>query len=748
MAILTIGWDHYQAGRYREAIECSRQVLQADAGNADAWYLEGVASLKLGRKADAESAFKRALRVRLDFTDAYAILGVALAQQGKLDEALTHFQRALELDPNIADVHNNLGCALRDLGRENEAALYFREAVRLNPDHSMALASLVHIYTGRSRFDDVAEILQHVIKVRPQHLEAHVRLGEALFSLKNYQESMTCFERAVHLAPDSAGAHHGLGIALAKLERHDDAVASIRRSLEIQPDQPEAYHNLGETFRDCQQFDSAFEAYAQALSLRPDYPDVHHHRGAALELLSRYDEALASYEQALGIAPEHAHAHTDRSLVWLKQGDFVRGWPEYEWRSKCPGVTIPRYPAPFWMGEPLDGKTILILAEQGLGDTLQFIRYAPLVKERGARVVVVCPRALFPLLEGTAGIDLLIPEGESLPDVDVYATLMSLPGLLKTTLNTIPARIPYVSADPDRIAGWRAKLEPIEGFRIGIAWRGSPKHGRDRQRSFNLERFERLAAIDGVRLISLQKGKGAEEIRHVAGRFRVVDLGEDLDRGPGAFLDTAAIMMNLDLVIVPDTALAHLAGALGVPVWIALALSADWRWLLDREDSPWYPTARLFRQTTLDQWDGPFDRMADVLARRSQSRPMCATVTVEISPGELFDKITILEIKRERLSDAAKRENVITELAVLTQARDRSITSSGDLTGLIDELRAVNEALWQVEDDLRLAERAGDFGSRFIELARSVYRLNDRRAAIKRQLNEHLGSRLIEEKSY
>ena len=275
---------------------------------------------------------------------------------------------------------------------------------------------------------------------------------------------------------------------------------------------------------------------------------------------------------------------------------------------------MPPHPQPLWDGKPLDGRTVLLHPEQGMGDTLQFIRYAPLVKKRGGRVIVECQRPLVLLLESCPGIDRLIAQGDPLPAFDVHAPLMSLPAILQTNLDTIPAAIPYISAPAALVRKWRDTLAPFDGFRIGIAWKGSPKYGRDRYRSFPLELFDQIAQIGGVRLISLQKGPGSEQVRDLAGRFPVVDFSGELDQGPAAFLDTAAVMTSLDLVITPDTALAHLAGALGVPVWIPLAFAADFRWMLGREDTPWYPTARLFRQTKFGQWADVFDQMALVLA--------------------------------------------------------------------------------------------------------------------------------------
>jgi hypothetical protein len=429
-------------------------------------------------------------------------------------------------------------------------------------------------------------------------------------------------------------------------------------------------------------------------------------------------------------------------------GDFERGWEEYEWRWKKAKVTPRDFPQPLWDSSALEGRTILIHTEQGLGDTLQFIRYVPLVKQRGGTVIVECPASLGQLLASCAGIDRLIASGAPLPPFDVHAPLLSLPRIFGTTLANVPAEVPYLSADPALVEYWRSELSSVAGIKIGIAWQGNPRFPADCMRSIPLTHFTPLAQVDGVRLFSLQKGTGSAQLAAVASYLPVIDLADRLDETSGGFMDTAAVMKNLDLVVTSDTSIAHLAGALGVPVWVALALGGDWRFLVGREDSPWYPTMRLFRQTQMGDWDSVFERIAAELRGSPDRPPQPPPLRVEISAGELIDKITILQIKAQRIDDAAKLANVRAELATLVAANHGWLRPSAELTALREELRSVNEALWTVEDELRLCERNQDFGSHFVELARSVYRHNDRRAALKRQINELLGSRLIEEKSY
>jgi hypothetical protein len=383
-----------------------------------------------------------------------------------------------------------------------------------------------------------------------------------------------------------------------------------------------------------------------------------------------------------------------------------------------------------------------------MGDTLQFLRYVPLAHRRGGRVILLCQPPLVRLLARTRGIERLLAHGDPLPAFDVHVPLLCLPGLFGTTLERVPVDVPYLEAEPPLVEAWRHRLGSYPGFKVGIAWQGNPRFRQDRFRSIPLAQFAPLARVPGVHLLSLQKGVGREQLPALHGRFPVTDLGSELDETTGAFLDTAAVMKNLDLVVTSDTSIAHLAGALGVPVWVALQDVPDRRWLLDREDSPWYPTMRLFRQTRSGRWEDVFDRIAEALRRRMAAATELRPITIEIAPGELLDKITILEIKTERISDAAKRRDVDAELALLVAARECTVPGSAELTRLETELKEINEALWQVEDEIRLCERCEDFGPRFVALARSAHHTNDRRAALKRRINELLRSELMEEKSY
>ena len=424
----------------------------------------------------------------------------------------------------------------------------------------------------------------------------------------NLAEAERLYHQILAVDPQNFNALHLLGVLAYQTGKHDVAVERIHQALGVYPEFHEAYNTLGAALRELGRLEEAEASYCQSLRLRPDYSEAHNNRGNILRFLARPEEAALSFQEAIRFNPANADAHKSLGMMWLLLGKFEQGWAEYEWRWRCSDFVIPNFPQPLWDGAALQGRTILLRAEQGLGDTLQFIRYAPLVKARGGTVLTVCPEALVRVLHGCPGIDQLIAMGSPLPPFDVHTPLLSLPRLFGTTLATVPASVPYLVADPQLEAQWQGALRAYPGFKIGIVWQGNPRHKSDRYRSCPLTQFEGLARLLGVRLISLQVGAGREQLAALGERFPVIDLGGQFN--PASLAEAAAVVKHLDLVIAVDTALAHLAGALAVPVWVPLPVAPDWRWLLEREDSPWYTTMRLFRQRQRGDWQEVFARVA------------------------------------------------------------------------------------------------------------------------------------------
>jgi hypothetical protein len=540
-----------------------------------------------------------------------------------------------------------------------------------------------------------------------------------LFEQKRLEDATHAAEQALKLKPDCAAAHQVVGLALSELGEAEEAIVRLNKALVLQPDLVRSHSGLGL---------------------------CHYHKGDL-------ESARRHLDRALCLQADYPFAHLIRALVWLKQGRFREGWVEYEWRWNCGLLQRPQMPRPHWDGSALEGRSILIDTEQGLGDVLQFIRFLPLLKRQGARIVlVVTQNVLHPLLRQLPSVDEWFPVGESRPiSFDVSCPLLSVPGLLGIDEAGIPRTVPYLAVEQERVERWRSIVGELPGFKVGIAWQGNPEFRADRFRSIALSRFAALAEVPGVTLVSLQKGPGEDQIEPNRDRLPL-HVFADLDRD-GAFLDTAAVIGHLDLVIAADTAVGHLAGALGRPVWVLLSTGCDWRWLENRADSPWYPTMRLFRQKVPGDWMAVFQEVAAELkllarGRQARQRKEDDLIRAPVSAGELLDKITILLIKQERIGDEAKLANVRRELELLGAVRQKSIPESAELTKLVAELKRINEKLWDIEDDIRKCESASEFGKKFVNLARAVYRNNDERSALKRRINELLGSAIVEEKSY
>jgi tetratricopeptide (TPR) repeat protein len=746
-AFNNLGHALLMRGRLEDALASVEQALRMRPDYAEAHHNRGEALRRLGRPADALADLLEAVRLRPDFVPAHVSLGRAFADQGRSEEAVSCFRQALQREPGHADAHNHLGLLFLRHGQLDAARDCFLQAVRGDPANPDAHNNLGAVLREQRQIDEAAACFERTLSLAPNHAGAHNNLGRVCEDRGRLEEAAARYRLALCLQPGNASFHNNLANVLTALGRPDEALACYRQAVQLQSAEPVFHSNLANTLMLAGRPEEAELCCRQALRLRPAFADACQNLAITLAAQGKFAEALAHNDEALRLEPEHPGARNCRALWWLQHGDFPRGWPEYEWRWEVRGVKRREFREPAWDGSPLAGRTILLYAEQALGDTLQFIRYAPLVQKRGGNVVVECQPPLARLLANCPGIDRLVPRGSPLPAFDVQAALLSLPGLFGTTLDRVPANVPYLFADPALVASWRQELRGTS-FKVGIAWQGSMTFAGDRLRSAPLRHFAPLARVEGVRLFGLQKGTAREQIRDVSRQFTITDLGSTLDEGTGAFLDTAAVMMNLDLVVTTDTSIAHLAGALGVPVWVALSIGPDWRWLIGREDCPWYPSMRLFRQSRLHDWDEVFERMAAELRRTRASSSARNAVAIEISPGELIDRITTLELEADRLTDPAHLGNIRTELAALRKARSRVLLPSPQLKALAAELREVNETRGQIEDDLRLCERRQDFGPRFVELARSVFRTNDRRDELKREINGLLGPGPGAETSY
>jgi len=569
------------------------------------------AAYQRGHWAEAERISRRVLEVRADTFEALFLLGIIAGQAGKAGEAVELLSRAVAANPNSPDAHFNRGVALAELGRADEALESYERVLALNPDYAQAHFNRGVVLGELRRWDEAIACYDRAVALRRDYAEAHHNRGVALAELKRPAEALESYKRAIALKPGYPSAYNNAGVALASLDRAAEALHNYERAIALKPDYASAHDNRGIALADLDRAAEALDSHDRAIALNPDYAEAHYHRGNALRDLHRHAEAVASYERALALQPDHASAHWNLADCLLLLSDFARGWKEYEWRWKLPHREGKRdFPKPLWLGgQPVEGRTVLLHSEVGLGDTLLFCRYAREVAALGAKVILEVQPPLLPLLTGLEGVARTLPRGAVLPEFDYHCPLMSLPLAFKTDLTSIPAQVPYVRSDPARRAAWNDKLGAKDKPRIALVWSGSARLKNDK-RSMALNQMLPLVA-GGAQWVSLQKDVPETDAARLASRPDLQHFGRELRD----FGDTAAVVDLVDLVVTVDTSVANLAGAMGKTVWILLPFNLhDWRWMLERRDSPWYPTARLFRQPSAGDWKSVIARVREELA--------------------------------------------------------------------------------------------------------------------------------------
>lgn len=569
------GLEHHRSGRFREAESIYRQILAVQPDHPDALHLLGALALEANQPQLAAELIQKAISLRPYVPEFYWNFGRALAGLGRWADAVNAYRQALSQKQDSAELCNDLGNALLISGRWAEAVGAYERAIAIAPQYADAWNNLGAALTELQQHSASIPALRKAIELRPEYPEAWNNLGNALQANGELEESLDAYRRAIAQRPTYAPAHNNLGSALRLLDRFDDAVTHFQKAIELNPQFANAHNSLGTAMLD-----------------RNDL-----------------DQAKASYQQAISLQPNFAEAHYNLGRLMLLRGDMPSGWNEYEWRwgMKEVATTYQQLRQPIWDGSDLAGKTILLHAEQGFGDTIQFIRFAKQAKQRGARVIVAAQKELGRILSTCDGIDELITEGQPLPAFDIRCPLLSLPRVLQTKLDALSAESPYLHADQSLVASWKDRLANANGaLRVGLVWSGRKTFRDDRWRSLKFDQLAPFFEIPSVHFFSLQIGGPSDE--------RLTDLSKELHD----FADTAAVLKNLDLLITSDTAAAHLAGALACPVWVMLPFAPDWRWLLGREDSPWYPSMRLFRQPGRGDWAGVIDRVSQELRNRSE----------------------------------------------------------------------------------------------------------------------------------
>ncbi len=646
---------HIQAGRLDAAaalISAGGAALKNPVGR----NIMGDIRLREGRPRDALREFDAAVRLVPAFPEAHCNRGVALQELGRLSDALAAEDRALALRPTYATAHFNRGNILRDLGRAEEAIAAYDRALTVQPAYPEALVNRGMARVDSGKAVEALADFRRALALRPGYAAAHIGAADAHGRLNQVAEALTEIDKALASDPENrgallvkavilreadrgeeglaiveailardpadAGAHISRAHALAKLRRFAEALAVADAAIAVAPKTAEAHVVRGMALGQLGCFDETWKALDLAERLGASGASLHHTRAVAYYNVGRLKDALAAYDSAIAADPDNMVVRYHRGLLFLAWGDYETGWAEHEWRLKVGTVARPDLLklASKWQGEDISGRRVLLYAEQGAGDAIQFVRYAPLVAARGARVSMVVHESLrrlfaanFPDMDVASAIGMR-------SGFDYQAPLMSLPAIFRTHSEAeIPRDVPYLVADPERVAKWAARLGG-EGFKVGISWQGNAEYGSDQFRSIPLKHFAPLAEVPGVRLISVQAVYGLDQLQGLPDGMVVETLGEELVANPDGFREMAAVMANLDLIIVSDSAPAHLAGALGRPVWVALRDQPDWRWMVDRTDSPWYPTMRLFQQSQPRDWTGVFARIAAALGAEAASK--------------------------------------------------------------------------------------------------------------------------------
>jgi tetratricopeptide (TPR) repeat protein len=639
----------YQAKDFGRAVPLYERVIALQPNHSEAHYKRGNALKDLGQLAAALASYDAAIEHKPDFPYAWCNRGVVQQSLARYDDALSSFDRAIDLDPTDAIAHSNRAALLQALSRWKEALTSQDRVLALNPQSLQTWFSRGNVLRELQQPEAALVSYQEAVKLKPDFAEAHYNCAVLLERLRQPQAALASYDKAIESHPGFHQAHYNRAGVLKSLKQLQAALAGYDLAIAAKADYAEAHGNRGVVLQELKRWEEALASYATGLSLRPDYAECHFNRGTLLAARMQWDAALASFDRAITLLPDHAHAHCaragvlqevgrleaalagydravalqpdfaeaqyNRSLALLLSGDFAKGWLAHEWRWRNAARLLMgerrRFSQPLWLGEePIAGKRLLLYCEQGLGDTLQFCRFAKSVAERGATVILEIPQSLVSLLEGLEGVSRVIVEDSPLPEFDYHCPLLSLPLALRTTLDTIPGAAGYLRGDPAKTARWQARLGDRSRPRIGLTWSGNPQHGNDRRRSFRLadwiEHLPREFAY-----ICLQKDIRAADEATLAANPWISRFDSELhDLG-----DTAALCESVDLVISVDTSIVHLGGALGRPTWVLLPFNPDWRWLLDRADTPWYLAAKLYRQQARGDWSGVFTRVAAELRK-------------------------------------------------------------------------------------------------------------------------------------
>ncbi len=598
----------------KEAIWCYQNAIKIKPDYVEAYYDLGAAFHQQKNFDKAIACYKQVITLKPEYSIAHYNIGILFHIQQKYNDAIDYYKKTISLNPNMFEVWYNLGNAYIDQGNMKDAISCYKKALHINPSYADAYYNLATTYRETGEFAKAADCFKQAIQLKPDFAQGHCNLGDMLMLTGNTESAITHFKSAIRLKPDFLQAYNNLGNALKNIGKIDQAIENYNQVIRLKPDLAEGYYNLGSAYRFTENLDMAEIFLKKALQLKPNYAEAYNNLGLTYKSQGNLNRAINCLTLAVKNKPDLADAHWNLSATLLLNGNFTSGWKEFEWRlvqQKWKSIYPYRYHSPRWDGSNALDKTIFVHDEQGLGDTIQFVRYMPLVKQKCKTVILETRKSLTDLLTDFPGIDEIVErssDGNPRCKYDLYTPLLSLPWLFKTTQHTIPSHIPYLQAPLKKIDKFKPYFS-TKTFNVGIVWAGRPLHLNDHNRSCTLKHFEGIAQIHGVNLYGLQKGNASRDDQHIQHDILVSNIGNEFD----GFSDTAGAIEHLDLVISVDTSVAHLAGAMGKPVWVLLPYIPDWRWMMKRKDSPWYPTMRLFRQENPGDWKGVFRCVAQEL---------------------------------------------------------------------------------------------------------------------------------------
>jgi tetratricopeptide (TPR) repeat protein len=611
----------FQQGCFEAGLEYVETSLGIDPNQFTAYGNRGAALFALRRLDEAYSDYNKAIALNNNYAEGYYNRGILHEKYGRHEDALSDYNKAIALKSNYTNAYNNRGNVLKELKNYQEALSNYEYAIKLNPRHAEAYYNRGVVLKELNRYHDAVDSYTNAFSLKNDYVDAYNNCGNVLITLKRFEEALICFQKAIAINPNYSFAYNGQGNVLMELKKFDEALISYEKAIALNSLSPFPHNGMSNVLQELKRFDDAIVGYEKAMALVPDSAGPYVNRGLAMLGKGNFDEALQNYDRAIELNPDMADPHWNKALLKILKGEYEEGWQLYEYRRYKQDLkgSYPIYEQPLWLGqESVTDKILYIYPEQGLGDFIQFCRYGPLVEKLGAKVILKVPDALYTMIK-TMGLNAkIVRNDEKVEEFDFHCPIMSLPLAFKTTVETIPNKIPYFFSDQLKKNYWQRKFAHVtNSLKVGLVWSGSKDHKKDHDRSLRLEQLTPILDLP-VTFYSLQKEVREQDKITLSKLNHIQQYHEELND----FSDTAAMVDCLDLVISVDTSVAHLAGAMGKNVWILISYLPDYRWMLDREDTPWYPTARLFRQANVGDWDNAILNIRNALEELIKSKAL------------------------------------------------------------------------------------------------------------------------------